>query len=53
MIGETNGGLDAGGMAGLLEAVQRMVGAKADKEEVQGLRRLLGDKVNVADHQVM
>lgn len=39
-------------MAGLLEAVQMMVGGKADKEEVQGLRRLLGDKVNLADHQV-
>ena len=42
----------AGGMGGLLEAVQKMVGGKADKEEVQGLRRLLGDKLNLADHQV-
>ena len=45
--------LNAGGMAGLLEAVQRMVGGKADREEVHGLRRLLADKVNVADHQVI
>ena len=42
----------AGGMAGLVEAVQKMVAGKADKEDVQGLRRLLGDKVNLADHQV-
>lgn len=42
----------AGGMAGLLEAVQKMVAGKAEKEDVQGLRRLLGDKVNLADHQV-
>lgn len=39
-------------MAGLLEAVQQMVASKADREEVQGLRRTLGDKVNLADHQV-
>ena len=39
-------------MAGLLEAVQQMVAGKADREEVQGLRRTLGDKVNLADHQV-
>lgn len=50
--GGTAGGM-AGGMAGLLEAVQKMVGGKADKEEVQGLRRLLGDKVNLADYQVL
>ena len=41
-----------GGMAGLLEAVQKMVAGKANREEVQGLRRLLGDKVNLVDHQV-
>lgn len=41
-----------GGMAGLVEAVQKMVASKADKEEVQGLKRVLGDKVNLADHQV-
>ena len=39
-------------MAGLLEAVQQMVAGKADREEVQALRRTLGDKVNLADHQV-
>ncbi len=41
-----------GAMAGLLEAVQKMVAGKADKEEVQALKRVLGDKVNLADHQV-
>lgn len=41
-----------GGTAGLLEAVQKMVAGKADKEDVQGLKRLLGDKINLADHQV-
>ncbi len=41
-----------GGMEGLLEAVQKMVAGKADKEEVQALKRVLGDKVNLADHQV-
>lgn len=52
MAGAT-AGVTAGGMAGLLEAVQKMVGGKADKEEVQGLKRLLGDKVNLADYQVL
>ncbi|DBA79439.1 TPA: hypothetical protein ACH3X2_007713 [Trebouxia sp. C0005] len=46
-----NGGAVTGGMEGLLEAVQKMVACKADKEEVQGLKRVLGDKVNLADHQ--
>jgi len=41
-----------GGMAGLVEAVQKMVASKVHKEEVQGLKRVLGDKVNLADHQV-
>lgn len=39
-------------MAGLLAAVQKMVAGKADREELEGLRRVLGDKVNLADHQV-
>ncbi|KAL0040320.1 hypothetical protein WJX77_003396 [Trebouxia sp. C0004] len=46
-----NGGAVTRGMAGLLEAVQKMVAGKADKEEVQGLMRVLGDKVDLADHQ--
>lgn len=29
-----------------------MIAGKADKEELQAVRRLLGDKVNLADHQV-
>lgn len=29
-----------------------MIGGKADKEEVQGLKKMLADKVNLADHQV-
>ena len=41
-----------GGLEGLLEAVQKMVAGKADREEVQALKRVLGDKVNLADHQV-
>lgn len=30
-----------------------MIAGKADKEELQALRRLLGDKVNLADYQVI
>lgn len=42
----------AGNLSGLLDMVQKMVAGKADKEEVQAVKRLLGDKVNLADHQV-
>ena len=39
-------------MAGLLEAVQGLLAGKVDREEVTALRRALGEKVNIADHQV-
>ena len=42
----------AGNLSGLLDMVQKMVAGKADKEEIQVVKRLLGDKVNLADHQV-
>ena len=45
-------GLAAGNLAGLLDTVQKMIVGKADKEELQAVRRLLGDKVDLADHQV-
>ena len=48
-----NSDVNAGDLARLLEAVQKMVAGKADREELQGLKRLLGDKVNLADHQVL
>ncbi|KAL0045027.1 hypothetical protein WJX82_005766 [Trebouxia sp. C0006] len=48
-----NNGAATGGLEGLLEAVQKMVAGKADREEVQALKRVLGDKVNLADHQAV